>query len=94
MRRQRGTVIGEAHAAAVGHEQRDAGVALELGELLRDRRGAVRERVGDGGERAAEREFVQQTQSSQFEHGASSASFSFIDEAERYRSHIIAFIES
>ena len=35
VRREGGAVIGEAHAASVGHEQRDTGVALELGELLR-----------------------------------------------------------
>ncbi|KZE94392.1 hypothetical protein AVP42_01039 [Agromyces sp. NDB4Y10] len=42
----------ELHPAADLHQERDAGLLLELRELLRDRRRAVRERVGDRGERA------------------------------------------
>ena len=60
---------GELHAPADLHEQRHADLLLELAELLRHRRGAVRERLGDRRERAALAEFDQQAQASHVEHG-------------------------
>ncbi len=68
VRGQRLAVRGQPHAAAVRHEERHPGVLLQLGELLRDRRRAVGEGLGDGGERAAQCEFVQQAEAAQFEH--------------------------
>ncbi len=71
VRGERDAVLGEPHAPAVGDQQRNARVLLQLRELLRDRRRAVRQRLGDGGQRAAQRQFVQQAQTAQLEHGAS-----------------------
>ncbi len=65
---ERRSVRGQPHATSVGCEERDAGLALEQRELLRDRRGAVGERVGDGGERTPECQLVEQAEAAQFEH--------------------------
>jgi hypothetical protein len=45
--------LGQPDAPAVAVEQRDAGLALERRELLRDRRGRERERPRGGGDRPA-----------------------------------------
>ncbi len=58
----------ELHATSGLHEQRHAGLAFELAELLRDRRGAVREGLGDGRERAALAQFDEQAKASHIEH--------------------------
>ena len=87
VRGERDAVLGEPHPAAVRDQQGHAGVLLELGELLRDRRGTVGECFCDRCQGSAQREFVQQPESAQFEHGVPPfRSDSFIDEAERYRS--------
>ena len=59
---------GEAHAAAVALEQRDAGLALELGERLRDRRRRVADHARDLGDRAAPRQLAQEPESLEVEH--------------------------
>ena len=58
----------EAAAAAVALEQRDAGLALERGELLGDRRGGVAERVGGGRDRPAGGELAQDAEAADVEH--------------------------
>ena len=58
----------EADAAPVALEQRDAGLALELGERLRDGGRRVADRAGDVGDRAAPRQLAQEPQSSHLEH--------------------------
>ena len=55
-------------AAAVALEQRHAGLALERGELLGDRRGGVAERVGGGGDRPAGGELAQDAEAADVEH--------------------------
>ena len=59
---------GQAPAAAVPLEQRDAGLALERGELLGDRGGGVAERVGGGRDRAAGGELAQDAEAADVEH--------------------------
>ena len=56
------------HAAPVALEQRDSGLAFELGERLGDRRRRVTDRAGDLGDRAAPRQLAQEPQSSHLEH--------------------------
>ncbi len=51
--------LGELHAAPDALEQLDAGVALQRGQLLRDGRRRVGERVRDGGDRAPLGELAQ-----------------------------------
>ena len=58
----------EPAAAAVALEQLHAGLALERGELLRDRGGGVAERVGGGGDRPARGELAQDAQAADVEH--------------------------
>ena len=60
--------IGQADAAAGALEQGHPGLALEHGELLRDGRRRELQRVGDGGDRAALAELVQQAEAAQVEH--------------------------
>ena len=60
--------LRELHAAADALDQPDAGVALERGELLGDRRGRVGERLGDGRDRAARGELAQEPEPSDVEH--------------------------
>ena len=60
--------IGEPDAAAGRLEQRQPRLALEHGELLRDGRGRELERVGDGGDRAARVQLVQEAQPAEVEH--------------------------
>ena len=59
---------GEPDAPAVALEQRDAGLALELCERLRDRGRRVADHAGHLGDRAASRELAQEPQPSQVEH--------------------------
>ena len=54
--------VGEPHAAADALEQRHAGLALELGQLLRDGGRRVGQRVGDRGDRPALAQLAQQAQ--------------------------------
>ena len=60
--------VGQAHAAPGALDQRDAGLALEHRELLRDRRGRELERVGDCGDRAALAQLAQQAQAAKLQH--------------------------
>ena len=60
--------VGQPHAAAGPLEQRHPGLALEHGELLGDGRGRELQRVGDGGDRAALVQLVQQAQAAEVEH--------------------------
>ncbi len=65
---QRERRIRQAHAAAGLLEQLDARLALEGGELLRDRRGRELQRLGDGGDRPALVQLAQQAEASEVEH--------------------------
>jgi hypothetical protein len=60
--------IGEANAAAGALEKLHAGLALEHRELLGDRRWRELERVGDGGDRAALVQLVEQAEAPQIQH--------------------------
>ena len=60
--------VGQPHAAAGRLEQRQPGLALEHGELLGDGGGRELERVGDGGDRAAGVQLVQEAQPPEVEH--------------------------
>ena len=62
MRREYLAVGGEAHSPNIRLQQRDPRLLLELGELLRDGRRAVRERLGDSGQRPAKPQLMQQAQ--------------------------------
>jgi hypothetical protein len=53
---------------AVALQQRDAGLALELGQRLRDGRRRVADRAGDGGDRSAAGELGEQPQPLDVEH--------------------------
>jgi DNA-binding transcriptional MerR regulator len=70
--------LRELDAAADPLEQRDAGVALERGELLGDRRGRVGERLGDGRDRAPRRELAQQPQPADVEQGVGRPAVAFM----------------
>ena len=61
---------GQTYAPTVGFEQRSTRLAFEQGELLRHRRGAVRQGCGDLGDGAAQRQLVQEAQTSELEHRA------------------------
>ncbi len=72
---QRGRVLHEDlglrrehHPPADAAQERDAGLALQLRELLRHRRRAERQRVSDRADRAAELELAQEPQPSHLEH--------------------------
>ena len=80
VRRERDAVLGQPHPATVRDQQWHSGILLELGELLRDRRGAVGEGFGDRRQSAPEGEFVQQAQPAQFEHVGLLDCRAFIDE--------------
>jgi hypothetical protein len=58
----------EHHAPTHAAQQRDARLALQLRQLLRHRRRAERERVGDRADGAAELELAQEPQPSHLEH--------------------------
>jgi hypothetical protein len=73
-------LLGKAQTPAVGDEQSDAGLLLELCELLRDRRWTERQRLGDGGKGASQGELMKQPQSPQLQHEHP------IDKTERYSS--------
>ena len=62
--------VGQTHSPPRPLEQRHARLPLEHGELLRDGRGRELERVGDGGDRPALVQLVQQAQAAQIEHVA------------------------
>jgi hypothetical protein len=62
--------VRQAHAAPGLLEQRDAGLALEQRELLRDGARRELERVGDRGDRPALVQLFEQAQAAQFEHVA------------------------
>ena len=64
---ERGAGGRQAHAAAVPLEQRHAGLLLEQGHLLRDRRGRVAQREGGRGERAVLGHVAQHLQPAQVE---------------------------
>ena len=59
---------GELDAAAGLAQQRNPDLALEQGELLRDRRRALVQRLGHRCEGAAEAELAQQAQAADVEH--------------------------
>jgi hypothetical protein len=65
--------LRELHSAPDALDQPHAGVALERGELLGDRRRRVGERLGDGGDGAARGELAQQAQATDVEHVSSRA---------------------
>ena len=60
----------QAHAAAVGLQQRLAHLALQRGQLLGDRRGRQVQRVGRRRDRAAVGELAQRAQAAQVDHAA------------------------
>ena len=60
--------VGQAHAAAGALDQREAGLALEHRELLRDGRGRELEGVGHRGDRPAQVQLTQQAQAPELEH--------------------------
>ena len=62
--------VGQADAAPGALEQLHAGLALEDGELLRDRRRRELERVGDGRDRPALAELAQEAEAAQVEHAS------------------------
>ena len=64
--------VGEAHAAAVPLEQRLAGLALELGQLLRHRRGRDVQGLGGGDDRAVGRHGMQGAQAIEVQHASDS----------------------
>ena len=67
-RDERGGGVGQPHAAAVPLEQGLAGFELELGELLRHRRGRHVERLGGGDDRAVGRHGMQGAQAIEVQH--------------------------
>ena len=64
---QRVPGAGEHDAARRAVEQRRAGLALEHGQLLRDRRRRQPDRAGRGGDRAAQADLAQQPQAADVE---------------------------
>jgi hypothetical protein len=60
--------VGEPNASAGGLEERHAGFALENCELLRHRRGREAQSFGDGCDRAARVELMEETQPPEIEH--------------------------
>ena len=60
--------IGQAHPAPCTLEQRHARLALEHRELLGDRRRRELKRVGNGGDRPARVQLVEQAEPVQVEH--------------------------
>ena len=66
---ERARGVGQPDAAAVALEQRDADLALERGELLRDRRRREREGLGGRRDRPAGGELSEDTQASDVEQG-------------------------
>jgi len=67
--RERGR--GERHPAAGAFQQRHPGLPFERAQLLRDGGGRVAQRVGHGGDRAAQGELAQQAQAADVEHQVS-----------------------
>ena len=68
---ERGAGVGQSHAARAALDELRAGLALESGDLLRDRRLGVGERLGRGGERAARGDLAQDPQALHIEHKTS-----------------------
>jgi hypothetical protein len=56
--------VGESHAAAGALQERDAGFALEDGELLGDGGGGEAQRVSDGGDGSPLVQLAQESQGS------------------------------
>ena len=65
---QRAAGVGQAHPARVALHEGRAGLALEGGDLLRDRRLGVGQRVGGGGERPARGDLSQHAHSPDIKH--------------------------
>ena len=81
---------GELHPPAHLDEQGHARLALELAQLLRDRRGAVGERLGHRRERAALAELDEQSQASDVEHLVPSSARRSFGFSEQYPSDSFA----
>jgi hypothetical protein len=60
--------VGQPQPPADALGERDAGLALQLGELLRDRARGERQRLGDRGDRAPGVQLAQQQQLAEVEH--------------------------
>ena len=60
--------VGQPHPARAALDEHGAGLALERGDLLGDGGLRERERVGGGGERAAEGDFAEDAHAADVEH--------------------------
>jgi hypothetical protein len=60
--------LGQHDAAGTALQQPYAGLALERGDLLRDRRGRVGEHVGGGRQRTAAGDFAEHAQAADVQH--------------------------
>jgi hypothetical protein len=60
--------LGQPHAARAALHEHRAGLALERRDLLRDRRLRERERLGGGGERAAQRDLAEDSHTTDVKH--------------------------
>ena len=60
--------LGEPHAARAALHERGAGLALERGDLLRDGGLRERQRLGRGGERAADRDLAEHPHAADVKH--------------------------
>ena len=67
-RDERAPGLGQPHAARVAVDEHGAGLALERRDLLRDSRLRVGQRLGRGGEGAAQRDLPEHPQSLDVEH--------------------------
>ena len=65
---ERAAGLGQVHAARAALDEHGARLALQSGDLLGDRRLCVGERLGRGGERAAQRDLAENPQPLDVEH--------------------------